>query len=346
MKKLTSILLVCVLLTTYVTAYASTQIKSVAYNTNKITYKGKELVLDKPLISVIDEGSENVSNYMPVRAVLETMGYSVEWDAENATIRISEVTKQASIQNADKGNKKLYKEFPTVIDFEYVTGIKLSSSEVWESGIEYVYNSTSLNDNVVKKYEAALLNDGFDYYVRNDESIPFGTVELVKDHHVVSFGCDSESYVVLVFNEPEPVQLISKEKIITEVGDEMESIIFSDGFVLFVSTKWSPLINSYNSFIIRTDTTNCNERIDKPGITFSTANSSTDYNRAYLEYGNYSSNFPQELKESAKEMDYFTQFESNKEKDSISGMVVFEGDAGGAFYYDGIHRYNIVFLNK
>ena len=78
------------MLTTAITAVAAS-ILTADYNENKITYNGQELQLDRPMISIVDDEMEQgaFANYMPVRAVLEAMGYSVVWDSANNTVVVT-----------------------------------------------------------------------------------------------------------------------------------------------------------------------------------------------------------------------------------------------------------------
>lgn len=69
--------------------FAAGGIKSTAFNSNKVTYNGKELNLSSnQMVSVVKDGEENPSNYMPVRAILEQMGYKVDWDNNTKTVVI------------------------------------------------------------------------------------------------------------------------------------------------------------------------------------------------------------------------------------------------------------------
>lgn len=70
------------------TVFATVGIKSATFNTNKVIFDGVELNLHGgQMISVVRDGEKDASNYMPVRTVLESMGYSVDWDSiKNAVI--------------------------------------------------------------------------------------------------------------------------------------------------------------------------------------------------------------------------------------------------------------------
>ena len=78
------------MLATTITAIAA-NILSADYNENKVIYDGQELQLDRPMISVVDDEMAGgaFANYMPVRAVLEAMGYAVVWDGANNAVIVT-----------------------------------------------------------------------------------------------------------------------------------------------------------------------------------------------------------------------------------------------------------------
>ena len=84
-------------LTVGTTVLATSIISSATFNDTRVIFNGQELALDQPLISVVLEGETNMRNYMPVRAVLEAMGYTVEWDGANNTAVIT--SSKTSVSN-------------------------------------------------------------------------------------------------------------------------------------------------------------------------------------------------------------------------------------------------------
>lgn len=71
------------------TVFAASGIKSALFNTNKVFYEGREIdITTTPMLSVIKEGETASSNYMPLRAVLEEMGYEVRWDGNAKAVYI------------------------------------------------------------------------------------------------------------------------------------------------------------------------------------------------------------------------------------------------------------------
>lgn len=62
-------------------------VKSAGFNSNRIILDGEELDLGgQQMISVVKDGEQDASNYMPVRGVLEAMGYTVGWDRQNEAV--------------------------------------------------------------------------------------------------------------------------------------------------------------------------------------------------------------------------------------------------------------------
>ncbi|MDR1688149.1 MAG: copper amine oxidase N-terminal domain-containing protein [Clostridiales bacterium] len=79
-----------------VSASAEGTVAKAEYNATKVIFDGNELPLSAALISIVDEAAPGFSvNYMPVRAVLEGMGYAVEWsEAENAIRLTTQVSQE------------------------------------------------------------------------------------------------------------------------------------------------------------------------------------------------------------------------------------------------------------
>ncbi|MCL2397972.1 MAG: copper amine oxidase N-terminal domain-containing protein [Defluviitaleaceae bacterium] len=72
------------------TVFAAGAIASAAFNANRVIFDGDELDLDMPLVSIVTEANPDFfSNYMPVRAVLEAMGYEVDWDGANNAVLVT-----------------------------------------------------------------------------------------------------------------------------------------------------------------------------------------------------------------------------------------------------------------
>lgn len=69
-----------------VSAYAGTVIKSAVYNDTKVKLDGTPLTLSAQFATIVNDGQSNGSNFAPIRALCEAMGYSVDWDRQTNTI--------------------------------------------------------------------------------------------------------------------------------------------------------------------------------------------------------------------------------------------------------------------
>lgn len=104
------------------TAFAAGGIHSATFNNNQVIYNGQTLSLSQPMASIVKEGEKNASNYMPVRAVLEAMGFTVNWDASQNAVVITggggqkfDAETEKEIQEFTSAvNKVLYMEEPEI----------------------------------------------------------------------------------------------------------------------------------------------------------------------------------------------------------------------------------------
>ncbi len=97
------------------TVFAAGSIKTATFNENQVIYNGQTLSLSQPMVSVVKEGEKNASNYMPVRAVLEAMGYTVDWDSSrNAVVVNGDGNKNTTILDPEK--EKEVEEFVKMSD--------------------------------------------------------------------------------------------------------------------------------------------------------------------------------------------------------------------------------------
>lgn len=95
------------------TAFAAGSIKTATFNENQVIYNGQTLTLSQPMVSVVKEGEKNASNYMPVRAVLEAMGYTVDWDSsKNAVV----INGNGTTEILDPEMEKVINEFTKEMD--------------------------------------------------------------------------------------------------------------------------------------------------------------------------------------------------------------------------------------
>jgi len=71
------------------TAFAAGGIKSATYNAAKVTLDGNSVPLNESLVAIVQDGEEDAKLYMPVREMLEYLGYNVEFDSEVNTVKLS-----------------------------------------------------------------------------------------------------------------------------------------------------------------------------------------------------------------------------------------------------------------
>lgn len=93
------------------TAFAAGSIKTATFNDNQVIYNGQALTLSQPMVSVVKEGEKNVSNYMPVRAVLEAMGYTVDWDSSRNAVIINGDNKETTVDPKTEEKLKEFDDF-------------------------------------------------------------------------------------------------------------------------------------------------------------------------------------------------------------------------------------------
>lgn len=76
-------------------------IRFAEFNTTKVTLDGVDMPLKNALLSVGKDGERDTSNYMPLRELLEKLGYKVDWDGENNTVKL---TSPGEVQTAGRGD--------------------------------------------------------------------------------------------------------------------------------------------------------------------------------------------------------------------------------------------------
>lgn len=81
---------------------AGSGIQSAVFNTTKVALDGTLIPLKSALISVTLDGQNNSSNYMPLRELLETLGYTVEWDGTANTVNLYSPKDAPAVTGGDK----------------------------------------------------------------------------------------------------------------------------------------------------------------------------------------------------------------------------------------------------
>ncbi|MEN6317055.1 MAG: trypsin-like peptidase domain-containing protein [Clostridiaceae bacterium] len=134
--------------------YAATAIKSAQYNNTKILLDGAELQLDAPFATVVNEGEEYGSNYAPLRAFFESLGYKVEWDNPTETVLLE--SPKTDLETVVKNCKD-----SCVMIYVYKDGVSVGQ------GSGFVYNGYIITAKHVT-------DAGDKYVIFNDNSI-YGT---------------------------------------------------------------------------------------------------------------------------------------------------------------------------
>lgn len=106
------------------TVFAAGNIISAEFNSNQVMFKGRSLDLsNSPMVSIVREGEDNATNYMPVRAVLEQMGYTVNWNGNTNTVEIIENAPKVSEEFSEWINEMheylgiTWNDFPEIRDY-------------------------------------------------------------------------------------------------------------------------------------------------------------------------------------------------------------------------------------
>lgn len=155
-------------------------------------------VLENDINVVVDGKQLNESNfvyndttYLPLRAVAEVVGKSVEYDETTNTAYIGDITLSAT-------NLNYYEEMPWCPNYGTVTGtnaIRISNTgEGNEKQYAYVYSILDGETNSLVKYYEALKAEGF-------QLNPYSTAEFssfYKDNYSVSIGINTETFLVVV----------------------------------------------------------------------------------------------------------------------------------------------------
>jgi len=77
------------------TAFAASGIKSATYSNAKVTLDDVSIPLNNSLVAIVQEGEEDARLYMPLRELLEHIGYDVNWDSKLNTVNLISNNMQA-----------------------------------------------------------------------------------------------------------------------------------------------------------------------------------------------------------------------------------------------------------
>lgn len=156
-------------------------IKSVEYTDCTFMINGEEINLNNPFVSIVKQGESNSNLYMPIREVLQKLGYNVQWYENNNTIDIS------TSQNPYYVNSKDNITSNKVIDLKNRGTFNMSESGVFQA-----------KDNQVLKLEvnANLINGSVDFVLFNPsgEQQEFITIDNMSETRTINLSKGQWAY--------------------------------------------------------------------------------------------------------------------------------------------------------
>lgn len=149
------------------TAFAGGIISSAEYKSYDINLNGENVISNAELVSVLEKNSNNMKLYMPVRDVLEELGYTVEWDKNNSTVNIVNSSNYYGKNNYDTKDSASNQ----VINLKNRNTFNMS-----ESGNFYA------KDNQVLKLQidANLINGSVDFVLFNPDGDEQESINITK----------------------------------------------------------------------------------------------------------------------------------------------------------------------
>ena len=152
MKKFVLGLLIGIMLTMGVTTYAVPEIKEAVFSDIRLMVNGE--TLDTEVVSVTKTDSPNyMTNYIPARALAESLGGTVTWDSKERVISVNTST----VYEVPEAESTKRVQLPSVVE---IRGIKAVS-------VVSVYN--------------ALKESGYDLV----NAVKKDTLQIVKDNKIV-----------------------------------------------------------------------------------------------------------------------------------------------------------------
>jgi len=119
MKKFLSGFIAGILIASIFSVFAQNAIKKAYFNDN-ITIKVNGIKQDVQALSVILEGSNNASTYLPLRKTAELLGKDINWDADTNTADI--VEKKVANNTTSNVDDGLPKYTPDGVRITYIDG--------------------------------------------------------------------------------------------------------------------------------------------------------------------------------------------------------------------------------
>jgi len=197
-------------------------IQSAQYNQNKVIFNGQTLDLSgQPMISVQEEGVSGIYNYMPVRAVLEQMGYAVAWDGVNYAVLVTTpvaaaptsfpaatpaptaalvpsatpVPSAAANSGAYQSAAK-YQENSHVVDFGALFGLSMQAKASKNDDMIYLYSQSQVTGDMITAYCTLYTRQG--YAKMTDAN---GYIWLFTDEERILLGQTGDAFGVVFGDE-------------------------------------------------------------------------------------------------------------------------------------------------
>ncbi len=143
--------------------FASGVIQSATYNNYNITLNGNTLNITNPLVSIVKQGETTAQTYMPVREILQILGYSVQWYENSKTIDI--ITPAINSYNINSDIKNV------VINLKNQNTFNMS-----ESGNFYAKDG----DKLKLQIKAELINGSVDFILFDPNGVQRKTITIDK----------------------------------------------------------------------------------------------------------------------------------------------------------------------
>ncbi len=119
------------------TIFASGVIKSAVFTNSKIYLNNKNIPISNSLASIVKEGSSGALTYAPVRELLENMGYNVNWDSSDSSIRLSPKV----ISSIDEFNSQTFPLVSAIYEEDaYLYAVGFNQSVLKYSGISKAFD--------------------------------------------------------------------------------------------------------------------------------------------------------------------------------------------------------------
>ena len=149
--------------------FSASVIKNAEYNNTTISLNGQKIPLTQPFVSIIDEQTPDFfSNYMPLREILEKLGYKVDWDNDTHNVNITNISLPIE-EIKTNVQLKTYEDDNVKIEYYEVSGIA-------DTAIQ-----KKLNEGVHSFFTKSLA--GYEKLKAEKEIVP--TLELTAEYAIV-----------------------------------------------------------------------------------------------------------------------------------------------------------------